>query len=96
MLLRYNTCPRCGHFPETRPELKINKYPDQLRELAECFMDDIHNSPLFWDDKTKFASSSARKNGKLSKLFKKYNLDNSCKDLYIWEVVEKMYNYRPF
>lgn len=36
------------------------------------------------------------KNKKRAKLFHKYNLDNSVREMYIWEVTEMMYNYIPF
>lgn len=77
-------------------ELKVNKYPDHLEELKKAICGKKMIG-LFISDESKLSDFNlAKNNPHIKALFKKYNLDNSCKDLYIWEVLEKMHSFRPF
>ena len=74
---------------------KVNRYPLHLLEL----MNALTNSELVVDvnDNHKIKDFDIHlKNKKRDKLFRKYDLDDSVKNKYIWEVIEMMYDYIPF
>ena len=78
-----------------KSNMKVDLYPDQLAELMSA----ISNTPAPFvvTDSCKFSDFSVEQNNKsIQKLFKKYNLDENTKSLYILEIVEKMYCFRPF
>jgi hypothetical protein len=74
---------------------KVSRYPIHLLEL----MNALTNSelPVDVNDNHKIKDFDIYpRNKKKDKLFDKYDLDESVKDKYIWEVVEMMYDYIPF
>ncbi len=75
---------------------QINLQKDAL--LKELVWTLAGEECAFYADKnTKFSQYDLYPDSpRRAKLFKKYNLDDSVKDLLLWEVVEKMYNFRPF
>lgn len=93
----FDEIPNFGFKPKwQQPDLKTSKHPDHLDELMSALRG---NKMVAYkvNDGAKLSDFGLSKNNpRLDALFKKYNLDNSCKNLYIWEVVEKMHNYRPF
>ena len=74
----------------------INKYPEQLSKLVWA----THEKKSPWDinDETKFAELRPDfvKSKRLKQLCEKYKLDKSIEKLYVWEIIEQMYNYLPF
>jgi hypothetical protein len=84
---------------------KLRRYPAHLQEFAKAisdlpFPDNFHTS---WNDDTEIMFCNIKwdkkEASKLKKLLKKYNMDSldlRGKTMYIWEVVEKMHDFRPF
>lgn len=82
---------------------KVNLYPHHLTELMVALTCDkeLEKKMCYVTDACKVKDFDLHNafempTVQLKKLLKKYNLDNSCKDMYIWEVIEKMHSFRPF
>lgn len=85
---------------------KVDRYPEHLKELIEALLDtkvvsssrkNVNAWEVSINDTHKIKDFDIfPKNKKRDKLFLKYDLDDSVKDMYVWEVAEMMYNYMPF
>jgi len=94
-----------NNYDEIQWGTKSSKYPEHLKELMyiitsfkqfkekDCYIQDDWKVKDF-DVNNVFGSK--KPNHEIKKFLHKYKLDYSIKDMYIWEVVEKMHNFRPF
>lgn len=75
---------------------KTYKYPAHLKELIKS----IYGNKMIgipWHDDFKLSMIvNVYDKKSFLKLCAKYNLDKNDNDKYIWEILEKMYNFRPF
>lgn len=72
---------------------KVNRYPEHLLELLKA----LFNSPssVYVNDNHKIKDFDIYpENKNRDELYNKYNLNNSIKELYVWEVTELMHNYK--
>ena len=92
----WDEIPNFGYKPKWMRETeapkmeRIVRYPDHAKELAQALSEKVQN----WNDESQIRISTPNK--KLKKLLNKYNLDINGKTMYIWEVIEKMHDFRPF
>jgi hypothetical protein len=103
----WDEIPNFGYKPKwmQSSDEKIKRYPDHLDEFTKAisdlpFPDNFHTS---WNDDTEIMFSNIRwdrkEASKLKKLLKKYNMDSldlRGKSMYIWQIIEKMHDFRPF
>lgn len=92
----WDEIPNFGYKPKWMRETeapkmeRIVRYPDHAKELAQALSEEVQN----WNDESQISISTPNK--KLQKLLNKYDLDINGKTMYIWEVIEKMHDFRPF
>ena len=77
---------------------KVDLYPDHLEELLKALTAGKKGRFITVSDDTTLQSfeKSDKSLKELERLKKKYNLDNLKNTDYLYEIVEKMYDYRPF
>lgn len=72
---------------------KVNKYPEYLLELLQALFNSP--SPVNVNDNNKIKDFDIYpENKNRDALYNKYNLNNSIKEMYVWEVIELMYNHK--
>lgn len=83
------------NFGKKKNVLRVHKYPYELKLITKALFG-VEDAFLINDYSSLNTYDPQWTNPKVEKLLSKYGFDNSVRSMYIWELVEKMYNYLPF